>query len=111
MIRRPPRSTLFPYTTLFRSEAKEGLSLVNGTQFMAAFGALGLVRARRLAAAADVACALSLEALQGSRASFVPEVHQLRPLPGQRDSAANVLRLLEGAAVMEGRPRGGQSHG
>src|SRR6266536_3445799 len=50
-------------------EAKEGLSLVNGTQFMAAFGALGVVRAGRLARAADVACALSLEALQGSRTS------------------------------------------
>jgi histidine ammonia-lyase len=83
-------------------EAKEGLSLVNGTQFMASFGALGLVRARRLATAADVACALTLEALQGSRAAFVPEVHRLRPLPGQRDSAANVLRLVEGSAVMEG---------
>jgi histidine ammonia-lyase len=83
-------------------EAKEGLSLVNGTQFMASFGALGLVRARRLAVAADVACALTLEALQGSRAAFVPEVHRLRPLPGQRDSAANVLRLVEGSAIMEG---------
>jgi histidine ammonia-lyase len=82
-------------------EAKEGLSLVNGTQFMASFGALGIVRARRLAVAADVACALSLEALQGSRAAFVPEVHALRPLPGQRDSAANVLRLIETSAVME----------
>src|SRR5712691_5841693 len=41
-------------------EAKEGLSLINGTQFMAAFGALGLVRARRLAKSADIACALSL---------------------------------------------------
>ena len=82
-------------------EAKEGLSLVNGTQFMAAFGALGVVRARRLAVAADLACALSLESLQGSRASFVPEVHALRPLPGQRDSAANVLRLVEGSAIME----------
>ena len=48
-----------------RLAAKEGLSLVNGTQFMAAYGALGLVRARRLAQAADLACALSLEALQG----------------------------------------------
>jgi histidine ammonia-lyase len=81
--------------------AKEGLSLVNGTQFMAAFGALGLVRARRLATAADVACALTLEALQGSRAAFVPEVHRLRPLPGQRDAAANVLHLVEGSAIME----------
>src|SRR6476620_9898618 len=51
-------------------EAKEGLSLVNGTQFMAAFGALGLARARRLAKTADIACAMSLEALQGSRTSF-----------------------------------------
>jgi histidine ammonia-lyase len=83
-------------------EAKEGLSLVNGTQFMAAFSALGVVRARRLAVAADIACALTLEALQGSRASFLPEVQALRPLPGQRDAAANVLRLVEGSAIMEG---------
>jgi histidine ammonia-lyase len=74
---------------------------VNGTQFMAAFCALGVVRARRLAVAADVACALSLEALQGSRAGFLPEVQALRPLPGQRDSAANVLRLIDGSAIME----------
>jgi histidine ammonia-lyase len=82
-------------------EAKEGLSLINGTQFMAAAGALVLVRADRLAKTADIACALSLEALQGSRASFLPEIHALRPLEGQRDSAANVLRLLEGSAVLE----------
>src|SRR5205807_8222428 len=48
-----------------RLAAKEGLSLINGTQFMAAFGALGLMRARRLSQTADVACAQSLEALQG----------------------------------------------
>src|SRR5437762_5296854 len=82
-------------------EAKEGLSLINGTQFMAAFGALGLVRARRLAWAADLACAQSLEALQGSSTSFLPQVHALRPLRGQRDSAANVLRLLERSAINE----------
>jgi histidine ammonia-lyase len=82
-------------------EAKEGLSLVNGTQFMAAMGALGLVRARRLAHAADVACALSLEALQGSRTSFLPQIHALRPLRGQQASAANILRLLEGSAIIE----------
>jgi histidine ammonia-lyase len=82
-------------------EAKEGLSLVNGTQFMAAFGSLGIVRARRVAKAADIACAVSLEALQGSRASFIPQVHALRPLRGQQDSAANVLVLLEGSAINE----------
>ena len=81
--------------------AKEGLSLINGTQFMAAFAALGLVRARRLAVAADLACAMSLEALQGSRTSFLPEIHALRPLRGQRESAANILRQLEGSAIIE----------
>src|SRR5919197_774426 len=82
-------------------EAKEGLSLVNGTQFMAALGALALVRADRLAKVADVACALSLEALQGSRTSFLPQIHALRPLRGQAASAANVLRLLEDSAINE----------
>jgi histidine ammonia-lyase len=68
---------------------------------MAAYGALGIVRARRLGQAADIACALSLEALQGSRTSFLPQIHRLRPLRGQADSAANVLRLLEGSAINE----------
>jgi histidine ammonia-lyase len=84
-----------------RLQAKEGLSLVNGTQFMAAFAALGLVRARRLAKTADIAGALSLEALQGSRTSFLPQIHALRPFRGQQDSAANVLALLEGSAINE----------
>ena len=82
-------------------EAKEGLSLVNGTQFMAGTLALALVRARRLARMADVACALSVEALQGSRTSFLPQIHALRPLRGQQAAAANVLRLLEGSAIIE----------
>jgi histidine ammonia-lyase len=84
-----------------RLQAKEGLSLINGTQFMAAFGALGLIRAQRLAKAADVACAMSLEALQGSRTSFMPQIQALRPLRGQTDSAANVLGLLEDSAINE----------
>jgi histidine ammonia-lyase len=84
-----------------RLQAKEGLSLVNGTQFMAAFGALGLMRARRLAKAADIACAQSVEALQGSANSFLPQIHALRPLRGQQESAANVLTLLEGSAINE----------
>ena len=67
-----------------RLRAKEGLSLINGTQFMAAQGSLALVRARRLARVADCACALSLEALQGSRNSFIPQVHELRPLVSAR---------------------------
>jgi len=84
-----------------RLASKEGLSLVNGTQFMASMAALGLVRARRLAATADLACALSLEALQGSRASFLPAVHRARPLKGQVESADNIWRLLDGSAIIE----------
>jgi histidine ammonia-lyase len=84
-----------------RLAAKEGLSLVNGTQFMAAFGALGVMRARRLAKTADLACALSLEALQGSRTSFIPQIHRLRPLRGQSQSASNIFHLLEGSAINE----------
>jgi histidine ammonia-lyase len=84
-----------------RLRAKEGLSLINGTQFMAAFGALGVVRGRRLGQAADIACALTIEALQGSRQGLRPEVQELRPLRGQAESAANILGLLEGSDVME----------
>jgi histidine ammonia-lyase len=84
-----------------RLASKEGLSLVNGTQFMAAMCALALVRAKRLAATADLACALSLEALQGSRTSFLPAVHRSRPLKGQQEAADNVWRLLDGSAIIE----------
>src|SRR4029453_15483840 len=59
--------------------AKEGLSLINGTQFMAAMAALALVRAWRLARTADLACALSLQALPGARKSFNPPHPAARP--------------------------------
>ncbi|MDQ3067888.1 MAG: histidine ammonia-lyase, partial [Actinomycetota bacterium] len=84
-----------------RLGAKEGLSLINGTQFMAAMAALALTRAWRLARTADLACALSLESLQGSRTSFHPAIHQARPLRGQVDSAANLYLLLEDSAIIE----------
>src|SRR2546430_1431626 len=60
-----------------------------------------VVRARRLSQAADLACAQSLEALQGTSTSFLPQIHALRRLKGQADSAANVLRLLQGSAILE----------
>jgi histidine ammonia-lyase len=84
-----------------RLVAKEGLSLINGTQFMAAMCTLALVRARRLAKSADIACAMSLEALQGSRTSFLEAIHAARPLRGQSDSAANLRALLDGSAIIE----------
>ncbi len=84
-----------------RLQAKEGLSLINGTQFMCAMGALAVVRARRLVRVADIACAQSLEALQGSLTSFHPAIHAARPHAGQVDSAANVRSLLQGSAILE----------
>src|SRR5512133_2892272 len=82
-------------------EAKEGLSLVNGTQFMGAFAALGLVRASRLARVPGVSCALSVDALQAARDSVLPRIHEVRPLAGQAASAANILALLEGSSIVE----------
>ena len=50
---------------------------------------------------ADAACALTVEALQASRDSFLPRIHELRPLAGQAASAANILALTEGSAIIE----------
>jgi histidine ammonia-lyase len=80
-------------------EAKEGLSLLNGTEGMLAMGVLALHRAAGLAAVADLACALSIEALLGSARPFQPRVHALRPHPGQMESAAQIARLLEGSEI------------
>ena len=74
-------------------EAKEGLALINGTQAMTALGALAVVDARELAVAADIAGAMSLEALKGTRAPFDPRVAAVRPHPGAIESSANLLRL------------------
>jgi len=82
-----------------RLEAKEGLSLVNGTQAMLALGLLALRRAEALADAADVAGALSLEALQGTPVAFDPRIHRLRPYPGQLAVAANLRALTAGSQI------------
>jgi histidine ammonia-lyase len=74
-------------------EAKEGLALINGTQAMTAVGALAVQDALELATAADIAAAMSLEALKGSHAPFDPRVTAVRPHPGAIEAAANV-RLI-----------------
>ena len=81
--------------------AKEGLSLINGTQFMTAMASLALLRALRLARVADIACAMSLEALQGTPTSFHPAIHEARPHRGQTESAARLRALLAGSAIVE----------
>jgi histidine ammonia-lyase len=80
-------------------EPKEGLSLLNGTEGMLAWGIIGAHRARRLARAADVVCAMSIEALLGSARPFDARVHALRPHPGQGVVADNLRRLLGGSAI------------
>ncbi|MFO7549672.1 MAG: histidine ammonia-lyase [Acidimicrobiia bacterium] len=82
-----------------RLRAKEGLSLLNGTEGMLAHGVLALERAERLARAADLACALSVEALMGSARPFLPIVHALRPHPGQTASAALIAGAIRGSEI------------
>lgn len=80
---------------------KEGLSLLNGTEGMAAMGAIALHHARNLVFAADAAVALSVEALLGSARPFRPEIHALRPHPGQVESARRIAGLIDGSGIVE----------
>jgi histidine ammonia-lyase len=80
--------------------AKEGLALTNGTALMTALGALAVVEAENAAAVADVAGAMSLEALHGTTWAFDPRLHAVRPHPRQIDCAAQLRRLLEGSTFV-----------
>ena len=79
--------------------SKEGLALINGTQASTAVAALALIGAERLARAADIAAALSIDGLRGSYHPFEARLHDTRPHPGQRVSAANLHRLLQDSAI------------
>ncbi len=79
---------------------KEGLSLVNGTEPMQALLAFSVRDAELLVQAADVACAISIEALMGTDRPYDERVQVIRPHPGQLDSAANLRALLHGSALM-----------
>jgi histidine ammonia-lyase len=83
-----------------RLEAKEGLSLLNGTEGMLAMLVLACLDAERLFRTADAVCAMSVEALLGTDRPFQPELHELRPHPGQARSAANLARLLAGSPIV-----------
>ena len=80
---------------------KDGLSLINGTQLMSAYGAFVLERALHLAFAADVLAAMSLEALQGSIKPFDARIQAIRPHPGQARVAQNVRALLRDSEILE----------
>jgi len=82
-------------------QAKDGLSLINGTQLMSAYGAYVLEKSLALAKAADLIAAMSLEALQGSIKPFDERIHEIRPHRGQQEVARNVRNLLTDSEILE----------
>src|ERR1035438_3506143 len=82
-------------------KAKEGLALLNGTQAMTAVGALIVARGQRVVRLADLAGAMSLEALMGTPAAFDKRIHLARAHAGQVASAAHLLKLLEDSEIRE----------
>jgi len=85
---------------LLELEPREGVALTNGTHMMTALGALAVHRAGRLNKLADIALAMSLESILGLTASLDPDVHRLRPHPGQRATAMNVRKMIGGSRLL-----------
>ena len=85
-------------------QSKEGLALLNGTQFMSAHAIWSLIQCHRLSEWADKIGAMSLEAYDGRIEPFLPLTHQLRPHKGQIDTAARFMRLLDGSELIR-RPK------
>src|SRR6201987_3004291 len=82
-------------------DAKEAVSLINGTQAMLALGTLVLLAAETLVDSADVIGAMACDALKGTDAAFDERIHRARPHAGQITTAANLRKLLEGSAIRE----------
>ena len=87
-----------------RLQSKEGLALLNGTQFMSAHAVWSLIQAKRLSKWADLIGAMSLEAYDGRIEPFLPLRHQIRPHKGQIATAARFLEVLEGSQLIR-RPK------
>ncbi|MFZ5482578.1 MAG: HAL/PAL/TAL family ammonia-lyase [Myxococcota bacterium] len=85
-------------------QAKEGLAVTNGAQMTTAIAALALFDADRLLAAAEVAAAMSIEALRGVTRAFHPAVHALRPYAGAVATAARLRELLAGSTLTDSLP-------
>lgn len=79
--------------------AKEGLCLINGTQVMTAVGLLCLEDSRSLLKTADICAAMTVDATRGTATAFRPEIHEVRPHPGQVESARNLMTLLSDDAI------------
>ncbi len=85
--------------------SKEGLALLNGTQFMAAYGAFILLRAKELSLWADTTGAMSLEAFMGRIDAFYDGVHRIRNHPGQINTAMHIRKILEGSELQKEKRR------
>ena len=85
-------------------EAREGLALNNGTQISTALLTLAYYQAGQLVKMADIAMAMSLEALLGITRAFREEIHRLRPHPGQLATARNIRRLIQGSQLVDTHP-------
>lgn len=79
---------------------KEGLALINGTQFIAAFGVTVVDRLHNVLTHADITGAMMIEGLMGSIKPFSPELHQLRPYPGNKHTAQTILNLLHESEIV-----------
>ena len=85
-------------------QSKEGLALLNGTQFMSAYGFYALRKARHLLRVADVVAAISLEAFDGRYEPFIENLHNIRPHKGQQHVASFIRTILEGSEIIK-RPK------
>ena len=83
-------------------QSKEGLALLNGTQFMGAYGVWSLLKAQKLSYMADMIGAISLEAFDGRSECFDELIHLVRPHKGQLKSAENIRDFLKGSEIQEG---------
>ena len=82
-------------------EAKESISLINGTQAMLAVGTLALLTAETLVNTADVIGGLTLDALRGTDVAFDERIHKVRPHPGQMTTAANLRKMIDGSEIRQ----------
>jgi len=80
-------------------QSKEGLALLNGTQFMAAHGVWSIIQCERLSGLADKIGAMSLDAFDGRIEPFLPQTHKVRPHKGQEETAENFRKILEGSSL------------
>ena len=80
-------------------QSKEGLALINGTQFMSAYGMHNLIQAERLLHWADIIAAISFDAFDCTMEPLHPKIHSIRSHKGQVDTAANISNLLNGSAI------------